>query len=525
MPREGARRQGRRHRRRRKPVFAVAPFDRRGRRRARPALDLCVVGVEIYDPGNAGTLVRSAAAAGAPRVVLGAGSVDAYNPKVVRASAGACFAVRIVEGVPAVEILEALGSAGVQRLGAVRARRRRARDARSARADRVRARPRDPRPRRRASRSTGWSRSRCPTGESLNVAMAGSVLLLRGRRAASARSGIVSAAELVERAERDRGRRRGGVRGGGVARRARRGRTAVPRQVVAAQRDPRGDQDGRRRRSRERRARRWAPRAPSSKPRTRPAARCSRSSADAAAAVRDRLDLTLGGHDYHARPPAPGHADLARARRRVRRPRLQVADGPEVELDWYNFEALNFPPGHPARAMQDTLYVRLGEREQVLLRTHTSPVQIRVMESQRAADLHGHAGPRVPARHARRAPLAGVPSDRRARGRPRHHARRPARHRRGVHPRAVRRRHPGPLPAVVLPVHRTVGRVRDVVRVLSRRGLHGVLAHGLDRARRRGHGRPQRVRRGRHRSRGVTPASRSASASTASRSSCTASTT
>jgi phenylalanyl-tRNA synthetase alpha chain len=60
----------------------------------------------------------------------------------------------------------------------------------------------------------------------------------------------------------------------------------------------------------------------------------------------------------------------------------KVADGPEVETDWYNFEALNFPPGHPARAMQDTLYVRLGRPEEVLLRTHTSPVQVRVMESQ-----------------------------------------------------------------------------------------------------------------------------------------------
>ncbi|MGB2756704.1 MAG: phenylalanine--tRNA ligase subunit alpha [Acidimicrobiia bacterium] len=58
-----------------------------------------------------------------------------------------------------------------------------------------------------------------------------------------------------------------------------------------------------------------------------------------------------------------------------------IAEGPEVETDWYNFEALNFPKGHPARAMQDTLYVDLGEPEQVLLRTHTSPVQIRVMES------------------------------------------------------------------------------------------------------------------------------------------------
>ncbi len=60
----------------------------------------------------------------------------------------------------------------------------------------------------------------------------------------------------------------------------------------------------------------------------------------------------------------------------------EVAEGPEVETDWYNFEALNMPPAHPARSMWDTLYVRLGEAESTLLRTHTSPVQIRVMQSQ-----------------------------------------------------------------------------------------------------------------------------------------------
>jgi phenylalanyl-tRNA synthetase alpha chain len=59
-----------------------------------------------------------------------------------------------------------------------------------------------------------------------------------------------------------------------------------------------------------------------------------------------------------------------------------VAEGPEAETDWYNFEALNMPPAHPARGMWDTLYLRLGEPETVLLRTHTSPVQIRLMESQ-----------------------------------------------------------------------------------------------------------------------------------------------
>jgi phenylalanyl-tRNA synthetase alpha chain len=58
-----------------------------------------------------------------------------------------------------------------------------------------------------------------------------------------------------------------------------------------------------------------------------------------------------------------------------------VAEGPEVESDWYNFEALNLPPAHPARSMWDTLYVDLGQPETVLLRTHTSPVQIRVMDA------------------------------------------------------------------------------------------------------------------------------------------------
>jgi len=57
-----------------------------------------------------------------------------------------------------------------------------------------------------------------------------------------------------------------------------------------------------------------------------------------------------------------------------------VAEGPEAESDWYNFEALNIPPSHPARDMYDTLYLDIGEPETVLLRTHTSPVQIHLME-------------------------------------------------------------------------------------------------------------------------------------------------
>jgi phenylalanyl-tRNA synthetase alpha chain len=63
-----------------------------------------------------------------------------------------------------------------------------------------------------------------------------------------------------------------------------------------------------------------------------------------------------------------------------------VGVGPEVETDFYNFESMNFPPGHPARDTQDTLVVasqeRRPQRDRLLMRTHTSPVQMRTMESQ-----------------------------------------------------------------------------------------------------------------------------------------------
>jgi phenylalanyl-tRNA synthetase alpha chain len=59
-----------------------------------------------------------------------------------------------------------------------------------------------------------------------------------------------------------------------------------------------------------------------------------------------------------------------------------VAEGPEVETDWHNFQALNIPVAHPARSSQDTIYLDWGDPESVLFRTQTSPVQIRVMQSQ-----------------------------------------------------------------------------------------------------------------------------------------------
>ncbi|MEW6606512.1 MAG: phenylalanine--tRNA ligase subunit alpha [bacterium] len=60
---------------------------------------------------------------------------------------------------------------------------------------------------------------------------------------------------------------------------------------------------------------------------------------------------------------------------------FQIAEGPEIELSYYNFDALNIPLHHPARDMHDTFYVK-SDSEDVILRTHTSPVQIRVMEKQ-----------------------------------------------------------------------------------------------------------------------------------------------
>lgn len=60
---------------------------------------------------------------------------------------------------------------------------------------------------------------------------------------------------------------------------------------------------------------------------------------------------------------------------------FMVSEGPEIEDDWHNFSALNFPPEHPARDMQDTFFIEKGE-EEIALRTHTSSVQVRVMENE-----------------------------------------------------------------------------------------------------------------------------------------------
>jgi phenylalanyl-tRNA synthetase alpha chain len=100
----------------------------------------------------------------------------------------------------------------------------------------------------------------------------------------------------------------------------------------------------------------------------------------AAELAADRLDLTetLPG-------PGRGHLHLVTQTQDELEDTFvamgfSVAEGPEAETDWYNFEALNMPPAHPARGMWDTFYLDLGEPESVVLRTHTSPVQIHLME-------------------------------------------------------------------------------------------------------------------------------------------------
>ena len=158
----------------------------------------------------------------------------------------------------------------------------------------------------------------------------------------------------------------------------------------------------------------------------------------------ERLDLT-----EFVGKPARGHAHLVtQAWERLEDVFIglgfQVAEGPEVETDWHNFEALNMPVGHPARGEWDTLFVDHvppgGEPGTTVLRTHTSPVQIRTMLESEPPIYIVAPGPSVPPRHAGLDAHARVPSDRGSGDRPRHHDGRPRRHDRGVHQGVLRAR-------------------------------------------------------------------------------------
>ncbi|HEY5162712.1 MAG TPA: phenylalanine--tRNA ligase subunit alpha [Terriglobales bacterium] len=101
----------------------------------------------------------------------------------------------------------------------------------------------------------------------------------------------------------------------------------------------------------------------------------------------ESLDVTLPG----TRRPLGAEHPITRTMNDIVRVfqhmSYSIAEGPEIETDYYNFESLNFPPNHPARDMQDTIFIAGQEtkapRDRLLLRTHTSPVQIRTMEKQK----------------------------------------------------------------------------------------------------------------------------------------------
>jgi phenylalanyl-tRNA synthetase alpha chain len=92
----------------------------------------------------------------------------------------------------------------------------------------------------------------------------------------------------------------------------------------------------------------------------------------------EKIDITLPGRVLELGRRHPLTLALDRIKTVFLQMGFDIEEGPEVESDYYNFEALNLPPDHPARDMQDSFYIT----EQFLLRTHTSPVQVRTMQSQ-----------------------------------------------------------------------------------------------------------------------------------------------
>jgi phenylalanyl-tRNA synthetase alpha chain len=107
-----------------------------------------------------------------------------------------------------------------------------------------------------------------------------------------------------------------------------------------------------------------------------------RDAADAALLDADRVDLTLPGR----RPRRGSLHPLTLVERQIvavfTSMGFRVVDGPEIEDDWHNFQALNIPADHPARTMKDSLYVAIPGHPELLLRTETSAAQIRTMQSQ-----------------------------------------------------------------------------------------------------------------------------------------------
>jgi len=98
------------------------------------------------------------------------------------------------------------------------------------------------------------------------------------------------------------------------------------------------------------------------------------------------IDITLPGKKLEMGHIHPITQSINRVKEIFEGLGFSIAEGPELESEWYNFDALNFPDDHPAREMQDTLFIKQSDREKLsskekfLMRTHTSPVQIRYMQ-------------------------------------------------------------------------------------------------------------------------------------------------
>ena len=214
-----------------------------------------------------------------------------------------------------------------------------------------------------------------------------------------------------------------------------------------------------------------------------------------------------------ARPSPSAHHRARPARRRSsRRMGFAVVEGPEAEDEWHCFDALNMPAEHPARDMQDTLYLATpitGETARdddlrTLLRTHTSSMQIRYMQAHQPPIRIVVPGPRLSPRRSRPDALAGVQPDRRrwssAKGISLADLKGTllAFARQMFSPTVARA-----VPSELLSVHRAERGNRPELLAVRRRRLRDVQADRLDRDRRLRHGAPGGVRSGRLRSREV----------------------
>ena len=415
-------------------VMAVFPLPERQpleRLRGATAAPLVVYADGIADPGNMGTLMRAAAAFGAAALVAAPGTVDVFGPKTVRASMGAVFALPLYQDVTLAELVLRLGArhvyglvahggaplagadlhrpavlcVGAERAGISAAALPHVTDQLT-----IELAPARPGASPGAAAAAGLS----PAVESLNAGVAGAIALYEFARRRRRRGAGTTGVEASSPAHHEEGDHMndaqlaelGEAHPELAALRAEALAAVAAAGETAALEEARVRHLGRKSRLTE------ILRSISTLPaEQRPVvgklgnlvrveleqlidereAELAKA-ALAESLAHERIDVTLPGQ-----PSPRGHEHLvSQTIREVEDIFLglgyKIAEGPEVELDYYNFTALNTPEGHPARSSNDTFFVKPlspdvpsgpGGTYPILLRTHTSPVQIRVMEAQR----------------------------------------------------------------------------------------------------------------------------------------------